>query len=744
MLTREQVAFLQANAAPAQPTQGRARFVNGQFVLDDDKPQQQKKKKGFWQDQISTGGGIGGALGGAAAGAAVGSVVPVVGTAVGGLLGAVLGGGLGSAGGEIVENNLTGDEWNKNVLQEGLIGGATSLPITAGLKLARAGVKAGTGLGGRAAGELVQEAGMQSVGRGTVARGGRFGTTFDDQAQAALGRLQGGGTAGIAKQGGKLEQLGGRMLASQAQVTGSQARRAGIKPVEVLGSINARTGLTNLDDMAEVSRGLTGAGDDSLLDTLTRSAVESTSGVDVPDLRALSNSLLDSKGTLLTDAQRKTVLRNVKNASVAMRGGSQGSLSTLANPNEALNQANAFRSAAQTIKTSSLTASPEQKQLAGIYDDLARSIEDAIYKAPGVNDSLPMLVKAGADDLLFRAQDLRAAGQTAQAQAYEKIAKELRGVKSVKDLRSIKRDFVDLGKIDDFTAQAEGARAFNSEDAVSLMRRNPITGTIGAALNAGMPRAAGRVAQAGRALQGGSGQAAGRTVGVGLMGTTVRQATGRALTGGQGGEMPADTPMDLEAALAASQGAMEQQAMPVQTPFGYSSQELGQAMGAAMMNGDDEAFKQLKQMYDMTVDAEGAGGLNLGATARRQMTAAANGEEALNQMEAALAQAGGGSGTLGKLRGVLPGELDPSAKYYNDSLQGYVPAILQALGKTDAPSETELRGIIQAMPQITDTPEVAAQKLESLRTRIRIAQQNSLRFGGGNDQALTAQAGSAF
>ena len=57
--------------------------------------------KGFWTDQISTGGGIAGALGGAAAGAAAGSVVPVFGTAVGGLLGAILGGAAGSGGGEI-------------------------------------------------------------------------------------------------------------------------------------------------------------------------------------------------------------------------------------------------------------------------------------------------------------------------------------------------------------------------------------------------------------------------------------------------------------------------------------------------------------------------------------------------------------------------------------------------------------------------------------------------------------------
>lgn len=88
-----------------------------------------RKKKDFWTDQISTGGGIGGAIGGAATGAAIGSVVPVLGTAIGGLVGGIAGGALGSGAGEFAENVVTGEkDLGKNVGQEALLGGIFAAP----------------------------------------------------------------------------------------------------------------------------------------------------------------------------------------------------------------------------------------------------------------------------------------------------------------------------------------------------------------------------------------------------------------------------------------------------------------------------------------------------------------------------------------------------------------------------------------------------------------------------------------
>lgn len=152
----------------------------GAIDLSRFRQQPQQPSKGFWTDQISTGGGIGGALGGAALGAAAGSVVPVVGTTIGGLLGAILGGAAGSGAGEFAENKITNeaDPW-KNVGKEALLGGVFSAPPIRGAKaLYGAGKALTTGAGKTAAKEAAEQAlvgpGMLSkVGAGL--RGGARG-----------------------------------------------------------------------------------------------------------------------------------------------------------------------------------------------------------------------------------------------------------------------------------------------------------------------------------------------------------------------------------------------------------------------------------------------------------------------------------------------------------------------------------------------------------------------------------------
>jgi hypothetical protein len=121
-----------------------------------------KKKKDFWLDQLSTGGGIGGALAGAAGGAAIGSAVPVIGTAIGGLIGGVLGGAAGSGGGQVAENAISGEkDLGKGVAQEALIGGITSAPP---IRLLRGAGAAGKALiGGARAGEGVAAAGAKAA-----------------------------------------------------------------------------------------------------------------------------------------------------------------------------------------------------------------------------------------------------------------------------------------------------------------------------------------------------------------------------------------------------------------------------------------------------------------------------------------------------------------------------------------------------------------------------------------------------
>jgi hypothetical protein len=147
-------------SAQGQAQQGQGGGYEQLFAQYRPRPKQPKKKD-FWTDQISTGGGIGGALGGAATGAAIGSIVPGIGTAIGGLVGGIAGGALGSGAGEFGENVITGEKDKfKNVGKEALLGGAFSAPP---VRLARG--LAGVAKGG---GKVALEEALQ----GTAKKGG--------------------------------------------------------------------------------------------------------------------------------------------------------------------------------------------------------------------------------------------------------------------------------------------------------------------------------------------------------------------------------------------------------------------------------------------------------------------------------------------------------------------------------------------------------------------------------------------
>lgn len=139
--------------ARAPSTQPRARWQNGQFVLDDEQGQP-KKKKNFWLDQISTAGGILGGIGGS-------FIAPLAGTAAGA--------GAGSALGETIENALTGESLTKNVAREGALGAVFGVGPIRGLKaLGGAGKAALAGKGvvegaRQAAGQTIRGAAGKAV-----------------------------------------------------------------------------------------------------------------------------------------------------------------------------------------------------------------------------------------------------------------------------------------------------------------------------------------------------------------------------------------------------------------------------------------------------------------------------------------------------------------------------------------------------------------------------------------------------
>jgi hypothetical protein len=697
------------------------------------------KKKGFWTDQISTGGGIGGALGGAAAGAAIGSVVPIAGTAVGGLLGAIIGGGLGSAAGELGENAIVGEkDLSKNVLKEGLIGGATSIPLGAGFKLARAGGSALLGNGAKA-GQLVAEAGA-----GTIPKmaGGL-------QAKAALeaGQMaaQGGSKGVLQKAGLGLENQGKKLLGTQANLTRAEARKIGQLPENVLGDLNKRTGLTSLDDMAQVGMNVTGK--NGAYSELTRNAIGNTPGVDLGDIRTVGENLIADNAPLLTGLKKQAVLDQIKNNAVKAYGGSEGSLNALANPLEALDVANNFRKMARDI-ASRPTLQASDGQLASVYNNLAKTIEDRLYSAPGLDDGLKLARGDRASELASLAAS---APNRAQGQAYERLAQELQGIDSVKALRGAQKPFVGLSKIDEATARAAGGAGAQLGDNVQGLGRmvQKPANLLALPLNAATPKVGGAMANMGRSLQG---MGAGSTgAGQSVFGAGIRQAGGRLLTGNDMGTQP-EQPSLEEVMLAqaqsgqlgpdsAAQDPMQDPSVQAPTnPFGVSRDEVGQALMKAMQANDKTAVSQLQDLYSLVSDYEDSQNQSssMNATTQKALAQSANADTTLTQLEQLLNNAGGAGGPVGGNISSFLGNmgLNGNAKTYNDLANGSVTQIAKALGETGAMSDSDRIAYQALLPKITDTAEVAANKFAALRARMAAAHQNTLQYGAGLDPTL--------
>jgi len=146
-------------------------------------PALSSKKKDFWTDQISTGGGLAGTLGGAAAGAGAGTLIlPGVGTVIGGLIGGIAGGATGSGAGEMAENAITGDDLWKNVGQEALLGGVFAAPP---LRLARGLGAVGKTVFGQGASEVARGGAKQAFEQAFTAPGtlSKLATTLKGEAR---------------------------------------------------------------------------------------------------------------------------------------------------------------------------------------------------------------------------------------------------------------------------------------------------------------------------------------------------------------------------------------------------------------------------------------------------------------------------------------------------------------------------------------------------------------------------------
>lgn len=618
-------------------------------------PKEQKKKKNFFLDQISTLGGIVGGIGGS-------FVAPLAGTAIGA--------GAGSALGEALENAITGESLGKNVAKEGVLGGV--------------------------------------LGGGPLRLGG-----------AAVSKI-------APRAGQSIEQAGKNLLGTQANLTRAEARKIGANPGDVLGNINQRTGLTNMNKASDVAKNVTG--ENGVLSELTRNAIGNSRGVDIGDLRTIGNNLLTDKAPSVSGSVRKNVEEQIKNSVVKAYGGSQGSLSTLANPFDAFDVARTFESNASRLRSLPTPTSADQ-ELASVYSGLAKEINTRLYNAPGVAEGI---VQARPDAANAFRQLAQKAPSRSEKQAYERLAQETESLKDVQSIRSAQAPFVQLGKIDDASARAQAGAATQLGDNLQGLGRftQRPTNIVSIPLNAATPTVGGALTRVGRNLQGaGSPQTAtgiaGRVGAGGLIGALANTSAQQAPVEEPIGQQPAAAPMGN---------------FPTQDPFGQQAPaaaidptEVRNNVQQILASGGDldDAAKYLSLVETLN-SLSAAPGSDLSANSAEKVAASSNATSTLDQLEGLFDNAGGGAGKVGgTLQNLLArGGINGDVQTYNDLANSSVTQVARALNGGGNVTDADAAVVIQALPKITDSPEVARAKFNALRERLLTARQNTLRYNG--------------
>ena len=687
------------------------------------KPTTPQKKKGFLEDQISTGGGIGGALAGGAAGAALGSVVPVLGTAAGGLIGAILGGGLGSAGGEALENVRAGEKWDKNVLQEGLIGGATSLPITGGLKLAGAGLKATTGIGKASAGQLVKEAGATAIPR---MAGGL-------QAKAAAEIGQAAGTKALGQVGskfttsGRLTGMGNSALLSQYGTVGKNVARA-TNPGQTVSDL-ADFGILKPEDAARVAAGFTGS--EGAVSRAVSKAVGNAADVDTSTLRQVFNDALDSYGIVDKDRKALTTIFDAQMKKVS--GGARGSLNPKVNPTDALDMMRSIESRIANLKGKGGSyglPTPERIDQANVLKLVKNELEDQIYNGAGANKNIAGILTPELRNNLVNLMP-------GNAKWANYVDNTVMKAKDIKELRAAQAPLVNIQKImdeADVNALTFGGRQGNALAAGGL--KDMVGGAVTNLIKDPLARAGGQTLRAAGNV---GSRVAGGAAGQSVLGAAVRQAGGRGLVSALTAQPPQQEQQafsqDLvyggDPSMDAAGGAGDV-AAPT-NPFGVSLEDVAAQMRVALQNGDQKGYATLGDLYDRINEYEKAsGGAKLNSAQATAASKAATAEQALGRLEQLLGTAGGGGNVQGTVSGLLGAlNMNPNARAYNEQLASTARLLGRAMGETGAGSDADAQAFIGLLPSLTDSPQTAKLKIAEIRSRLQDAQRNTLLYGAG-------------
>ncbi len=534
-------------------------------------------------------------------------------------------------------------------------------------------------------------------------------------------------TQSVVKKGGFLNSVADLLEKSgeTAMNTGRSVTRAGMAKVAPdakhnIAEVFRRTGISDPGAQAELGRTLTGT-EDAILDKAINSTRSATDVLDMThfdlptrEYEAVLNSFPSNLRPLIdhyTPTQMEKLLK------------SEGS---------------------RLMYTANKAG---DKTLGGLMmdmgDKIATGIDNAVEQVrPGATQEL---YENSINELKRLAGEARLQNNTPFMKAYDKLAQELEATpaaeRTIANLRSFKRDFVNGEKLERLSDQAQGGGALlgnsgggrgmggmpkgltNLLDTLVGTPAQAATGKLGSTLVGAADKLRDEGVQ--KAIKRGA-VAAGGIGALSMLGDQLggRRARGASMPGagseddGMGSAMGGVTgnSRDVSNGLAAANSVNND------TIAGYTREDLENAYVKALTDGNTNAAKSIGGIIDLldsrTKAAAKASTAKSGAADAKTAAKQNSARTQMNNLMKLYRQAGGGHGVGGHLTNALNAitadSVNPAAGAYNTQRQALAVALARASGDSGTLSDMDIKSYMSMVPDIADNPVKARLKIQSI------------------------------
>lgn len=548
-------------------------------------------------------------------------------------------------------------------------------------------------------------------------------------------------TQSVVKKGGFFNSLADLLNKSgeAAMNTGRSVTRAGMAGVSPdakhnIANVFRRTGISDPAAQAELSRTLTGT-ESSVLDPIVRKARE-------------TDAVMNAVHFDLPMREYEAVLKSFP-----------ANLRELTDHYTPVQMEKLFKDEGSRLAYKASNAGDKTlgKLMMGLSEKIENSIDDAVERVnPGATQKA---YESSVNELRRLAGEARLQNNEPFMKAYDMLAQELEAtpaeLRTMGNLRSFQKDFVDGAKLQRLSDRAQGGGALLGNSGGGRMGGLPkgvnnlldtlvgtpaqaATGKIGAGLvkmsdklrNESTQQAVKR----GALLAGGLGT-------LSMLGNNLganRQAMGSDIPQGMGadagGGLPTGASGSPSNAMGRGAGNPTQASMmngmatqPEETIGGYTRGELEDAYVKALTNGDANAAKSIGSIIDL-LDSR------VKATAKTRTPSAKSDvdKKTLAKKNVATAQmnsmmklfkgAGGGRGVGGHLTNLLntvtAGSFNPTADAYNAQRQALAVALARAAGDSGTLSDRDIQSYLSMVPNIADNPTASRLKIQSIYDRL--------------------------